>query len=685
MIWLDGNAVFALWKLPMLDFLTRLFDPSGFMDRNSLGGWSSELVWLHNVSDALIWLACLAILVVLVYFIRRRRDLPFPFLFWLFGAFILSCGLTHLMDVIVTSTPVYRLAGVIKLVTALASWATVIALVPVMAKAVATSSPEALEREIEERKRVEGELRKAHEQIQTRLQTSSADLDLANEQVLQLAAIVESSEDAIVGCTLGGVATIWNRGAERLFGYSAEEVIGQPTSSNTPLDWPDELRAMKRVRNGEYVAPFETVQRRKDGKEIHVSVSVSPIRERDGRIVGASAISRDISERKRLEQQVRQSQKMEAIGQLAGGVAHDFNNLLTIISGYSEMLLIRLPTNDPGRDLLHEIHKAGERAASLTRQLLAFSRKQIVEPKVLNLNALVSDMEKMLGRMIGEDVTLTTKLAPGLGSVKADPGQIEQVLMNLAVNARDAMPQGGKLTIETANVELDHSDAAQHPEIQPGPYVMLAVTDTGCGMSQEVQARVFEPFFTTKESGKGTGLGLATVYGIVKQSGGYVYVYSEPGHGTTFKVYLPLVKEKISSGKSHGLKVKPRGTETVLLVEDEPAVRSLTRFVLQSHGYTVLEASSGVEAIRLTERHRGPIHLLMTDVVMPGMNGRQVAERVTQVKTGFKVLYLSGYTDDAVVRHGILQEEVAFLQKPYTPGSLLQKVRDVLDQVEACV
>ncbi len=526
------------------------------------------------------------------------------------------------------------------------------------------------------------ELRQANRNLRARLQESSADLDLANDQMSQLAAIVESSEDAIIGCTLSGFVTIWNRGAERLFGYSADEVIGQPTFTNARLNWPDELGAMKKIRNGEHVPPFETVRRRKDGKEIHVSVSVSPIRGKEGRIIGASAISRDISERKHLEAQIRQSQKMEAVGVLAGGVAHDFNNLLTIISGYSNLLLMS-PIDESSRGLIKEIHKAGERAAALTRQLLAFSRKQVLEPKVLDLNAVVTNLIKMLGRMIGEDMLLATALDPDLDPVKVDPGQIEQVIINLVVNARDAMPNGGELTIETANVELDKTCTQLRADVIPGRYVMVAVSDTGCGMTEEVKARIFEPFFTTKEPGQGTGLGLATVYGIVKQSGGNVYVYSEPGKGTTFKIYLPAVGESVPSGKSlHGLRTAALGNETILLVEDEEAVRGITRLALQTHGYNVLEASRGEEALRLCETHQGPIHLLLTDVVMPGLGGRQVAQQVAALKPGIRVLYLSGYTDDAVVRHGVLEAETAFLQKPFTPVSLAMKVREVLDHAD---
>jgi two-component system, cell cycle sensor histidine kinase and response regulator CckA len=542
------------------------------------------------------------------------------------------------------------------------------------------SNEEARIREIEERKRVVSELRASFNTLKGQVQDSSAGLDLAKEQRLQLAAIVESSEDAIIGCSLAGHITIWNRGAERLFGYSADEVIGEITCTNSHLLWPDELKALKRVRKGEYVPPFETVRRRKDGTDVHVSVCISPIREQDGRIAGASLICRDVSERKRLERQVVQSQKMEAIGQLAGGVAHDFNNLLTIINGYSELLLNRLPPGDPMRQLLSEIHRAGERAGALTRQLLAFSRQQVLEPKVLELNAVVSDTEKMLRRLIGEDIILTYVPSPTAERVKVDPGQLEQILMNLAVNGRDAMPQGGRITIETRSVTLDEHYAQTHPDALPGEYVLLAVSDTGCGMDEATKAHIFEPFFTTKGPGKGTGLGLATVYGIVKQSGGSIDVYSEAGRGTTFKIYFPQVQEPVSSGKSfRGLSVMPHGSEIVLLVEDEDAVRSLACHVLRSCGYTVLEADDGQRAVQLVKDHRGPIDLVLSDVVMPYLGGRQLVERLSALRPSLKVLFMSGYTDDAVVRHGVLATDYAFLQKPFTPTALAQKVREVLD------
>jgi CheY-like chemotaxis protein len=378
--------------------------------------------------------------------------------------------------------------------------------------------------------------------------------------------------------------------------------------------------------------------------------------------------------------QVRLAQRMETIGRLASGLAHDFNNLLTAILGRCDILLRRLPEEDPTRNGIEEIRSAGERAAGLTRQLLAYSRQQVLKPQVLDLNASVTSMLPLLRRLIGEDIELLPTLAPDLAHVEADQSQIGQVIMNLVANARDSMPRGGSLAVETSNAELDETFAKRHPPTQPGRYVMLAVSDTGSGMDEETRTRIFEPFFTTKQLGKGTGLGLATVYGIVKQSGGYIWVYSEAGIGSTFKIYLPSVEAEISrENVSETSPPLPRGSETVLLVEDDRTVRLLAGEMLEMNGYTVLEARDGQEALDLVRRHRHPIHLLLTDVVMPQMSGRQLADGIASIHPGIRVLYMSGYTDGVIAHHGVLDAGVAYLQKPFTADSLARKVREVLD------
>jgi signal transduction histidine kinase/CheY-like chemotaxis protein len=421
------------------------------------------------------------------------------------------------------------------------------------------------------------------------------------------------------------------------------------------------------------------VHRHTAGSLSAVARTLSPIQHKRDRVIGAAAIAQGISSRKRLAEELRQKQKMAAIGQLAGGVAHDFNNLLTIINGYSNMLLC-----DPGLDamthsLVEEIHKAGMRSASLTTQLLAFSRR--LEPKVVNLSDRMSSIQSLLSRLIGEDVVLTIKLHPSLGCIKVDPGQLDQVVINLVVNARDAMPRGGKLTLETATVDLDEAAVASRPPVRPGRYSLLAVSDTGTGMDEHTRERVFEPFFTTKGPGKGTGLGLAVVHGIIAQSGGHIEVESEVGRGTTFKIFFPQVEGVRKSDPSHlGIKPALPGSETVLLVEDEEGVRKMARHSLELAGYKVLEAANGGEGMFVAESHPGPIDVLVADVVMPEMGGCLLAERLIALRPGMKVLFVSGYTNDAVLRDGILAAEIHFLQKPFTPAMLTRSVRKVLEQ-----
>jgi signal transduction histidine kinase/CheY-like chemotaxis protein len=406
---------------------------------------------------------------------------------------------------------------------------------------------------------------------------------------------------------------------------------------------------------------------------------VQPLKGSEGQLLGVIGVALDITDRKHLADQLRVSQKMQAVGELAGGVAHDFNNLLMIVKGHAEMLLDRIDSSS-ARHNLEQIQGATERAATLTRQLLAFSRKQVLQPKVLDLNDVVAGMIKMFARVIGENIDLAFLPGSKLAPVKADPGQMEQVLLNLVVNARDAMPDGGRLTIETCNVELDSVSASQHPVMEAGSYVILIVTDTGCGMDAGTQARIFEPFFTTKGQGKGTGLGLATVYGVVKQSGGFIWVYSEVNHGSTFKIYLPQVNADLERGvpEKTSRDAHP-GTETILFVEDEESVRELVRDYLGKSGYRVLEAADGVQALEIAAAHRGPIHILVTDVVMPRLSGRELVTRIAAARPEIKILYISGYTDDSIFRHGVLEGGVAFLQKPFNLKDLAQKIRQVLD------
>ena len=507
-----------------------------------------------------------------------------------------------------------------------------------------------------------------------------AERKLRENDLSRLAAVVESSQDAIVSLTSLGIIRTWNRGAERIFGYSAEEATGRSILFLSPPDRSAEgSTLLERVARADRIEHFETIRVKKDGTQIHVALTFSPIKDSDGRVVGVSSVARDVTESKHMEAMLRQSQKMEAVGQLAGGVAHDFNNLLGVILGYTGLMLDRLGLDDPQRKSIEEIQKAGDRAALLTRQLLAFSRKQVLQPKVIDLNAVVAGAEKLLQRLIGENIELRAVLNPELCRVKADPGQIEQIIMNLAVNARDAMPSGGKLTIETSNMEFDEAYTAQHPSTRTGPHVMLAVTDTGCGMDAETKAHMFEPFFTTKEFGKGTGLGLSTVYGIVKQSGGSVWVYTEPGLGTSFKIYLACVDAvpEIEPPNDKVMNVVA-GSQTILIVEDDPALLQVTHRSLEEVGYAILEARSSKEAIDISESHTGPIHLMVTDVVLPGMSGVKLAAYLSAQRPEMKVLYVSGYTNDTVFHHGVLEPGLAFLQKPFSARTLARRVGEVL-------
>ncbi|HLK61617.1 MAG TPA: ATP-binding protein [Chthonomonadaceae bacterium] len=520
-----------------------------------------------------------------------------------------------------------------------------------------------LETDIAERKRVEEELR-----------TSRAMLQLVIDTI-PLGVFWKDRNSAHLGV---------NRTAAEAIGFAdPSQVLGKADHEFPNITREQANFFMQKDRevietNTPQMHIIETM-RLADGTMAWLETNKLPLHDAKGEVVGVLGTWADITERRKLEEQLRQAQKLESIGRLAGGVAHDFNNLLTPILGYTELALDVLSADHPIRNDLLQIEIAARRASDLTRQLLAFARRQLIEPRAVNLNDLLLNMDKMLRRLIGEDIELVTLAHPDLWAVKVDPGQMEQVLVNLAVNSRDAMPQGGKLTLETANVYLDAEYARRHPEVAPGEYVLMAVSDTGIGMEESIQKHIFEPFFTTKEQGKGTGLGLATCHGIVNQSGGHIWLYSEPGRGTCFKIYLPRTREDVVSPAVMTRPPLPRGSETILLVEDDDMVRAYAGQALRTLGYTVFEASDGAKALVRSANHPGEIHLLLTDVVMPLMSGRQLAEQLERTRPGLRILYASGYTDNTIIHHGVLDAGVTFLQKPYTHSALAQKVREVLD------
>ncbi len=644
------------------------------------------------------------------------------------------------------------------------------------------------------------ELKDRIKQLESRESTHNGDSSYTPQK-----ALVDSSDDAIISKDVDGFITSWNSGAEKLYGYSAEEMIGKHITSIIPDDFPNEMpEIIERLRRGERIQAHDGVRVHKSGRLLNISLSISPIKDENGEIIGASTISRDLSElaymmsiarcllwyadieeidnpvylkwtinipnqegaqkflplqmepgesyakawyrhrdpgdrdacdklgtqsvregnsysqefrcfcadgtirwlhedirvntiepgkkwravgvctditeQRQMEQQLLQAQKMEGLGRLAGGIAHDFNNLLTAIMGYVELAEEAISEESPIRNYLSNTSQAAERAAELTKQLLVFARKQVTETKVISLNELVLDLEKMLRRLIGEDIDFEVRLSPDIGAVKVDPSQLAQVIINLAVNSRDAMPNGGRLLIETANMEFDHHYCAAHPEVKPGKYVMVSISDTGTGMSAEVLKHAFEPFFTTKEQGRGTGLGLATSHGIINQAGGHIWVYSEENIGTTFKIYLPMENMPLDDMVEVTRGKLPMGTETILLVEDEPLVRGLAVQILRAQGFKVIDAKDGEEALELSQSYQGVIHLCVTDVVMPKMGGKELAEQLVMMRPEIKIMFASGYTDETVMQHGVLERGVEFLQKPYTLALLTRRVREVLDK-----
>jgi two-component system cell cycle sensor histidine kinase/response regulator CckA len=505
----------------------------------------------------------------------------------------------------------------------------------------------------------------------------SVALGLHELAAAQLAAIIDSSGDGIISQSPEGVIQTWNEAAESLYGYTAEEVIGHPMMSLLPKSLIEQEKGiLEKVSRGECVRDLETVRIHKSGCPVPVSLTISPIRNNAGEVVGVSHIARNISESTQLKRKLQVTQKMEALGRLAGGVAHDFNNLLTIITGYASLLQDNLK-DDPSRlEMLNEVIGAAGRATELTRQLLAFSRREPKQLQPVDLNEVIGKMQAMLRRLIGEDIEIKVQLGQHCRKVLSDPGQVGQIVINLAANARDAMPGGGVIAIQTENWAVDD---LYHKELgfTPGNYVRMLFSDTGKGMDADTQAHIFEPFFTTKEVGKGTGLGLSTVYGIVKQSGGQISVYSQPGKGTTFAIYLPCSTTEQVEAENEQAQVA-KGRATILLVEDEPSLRKLAQSILSANGYGVLAAGNAEEALALSEQHSGVIDLLLTDIVMPGENGQRVASRISKLRPTIRVIFMSGYSDHATLELVLSDPGAAFLQKPFTPVQLLQKISDTL-------
>jgi signal transduction histidine kinase len=687
--------------------LLSIFDSQQFMPHGMCFLWRPELLILHAVSDSLTALAYYSIPAALVYFTLKRIDLEFRWMFVAFGVFILACGTTHVFAIWTLWNPDYGVAGLVKAATAVASLITAALLWRIMPQALAIPSKRqlevancALEREIGERHKAETAVRELNAQLERRIRDRTADLERTNVRLQHeiverqrhekeiaakshlLETILESMDQGILVVGADGHIVTFNRRFVELNdlppdrfhpGDSFEDFVrfNVVRGDHGPGD-PEAIFALRleAIR----AAPNHPYERRvPNGTILEIRGAPMP----GGGFVRTFT---NVTAARQAEEQLRQSQKMKAIGQLTGGVAHDFNNLLTVILGNAEVLAEALGQDTRLTRLVQAIDRAAQRCAELTQRLLAFARRQALAPTAINLSALVTDMDAMLHRSLGEDIDIERKLAGDLWNAMADPGQVENALLNLALNARDAMPDGGRLTIETANVRLDDHYAAKNPGVVPGAYVMLAVSDTGIGMTPDVLKRAFEPFFTTKETGKGTGLGLSMVYGFAKQSGGHVNIYSEPGQGTTVRLYLPRTEERPKvATTAAAITALDRGSgETVLVVEDDPVVRAFVVSQLKTNGYHVTAAHDGASALAMLEAH-GPVDLLFTDVVMPGgMNGRQLAEEAKRRQPGLKVLFTSGYAESVIVHQGKLDPGVSLLTKPYRIEDLLKKIRATL-------
>jgi PAS domain S-box-containing protein len=659
-------------------WLTHLLFEQGLPPHGFCLLWQPELIWLHTMSDAVIGISYYMIPLSLAYFVHRRADIMFGWIFWMFAAFILACGTTHFLEIWVLWHPDYGVQGLVKALTAAISLATAIALWRLVPRALALPTP--------------AQFQRVTDQLHAETEQRAEAVDRVQRTEEAYRQVVNGLTDYAI-CMLDqqGRVTNWNDGAQRVTGHTAEEILGQSiarfyTNTDRVAGVPAQALATARA-TGRYAA--EAWRVRKDGTRFWASVTINSLRDASGALIGFAKITGDVTERRQAEEALEearaalaQSQKLDAIGQLTGGVAHDFNNLLTAILGGVELLEHQPQAVDPrSARLLAMIRAASERGATLTQRLLAFSRKQTLTPQPTDLNRLVAGLSDLLRRTLGEHIQIETVLAGGLWMTRIDRNQMESGLLNLAVNARDAMPEGGKLTIETGNTYLDADYAGAHTEVAAGQYVLVAVTDSGSGMSEEVLAHAFDPFFTTKEMGRGTGLGLSQVHGFVKQSDGHVKLYSEAGQGTTVKIYLPrhVAAEDPTVAAPRAAPVTlPEGSETILVVEDDEDVRSYSVNTLRILGYHVMEAADGLTALTLLEQHPG-IALLFTDVGLPGMNGRQLADAARRHNPALQVLFTTGYARNAIVHQGILDLGVHLLPKPFTIGDLAKTLRRLLD------
>jgi PAS domain S-box-containing protein len=659
----------------MMPFLSQIFTEPGLAPHGFCLLWQPALIWLHVASDTVIGLSYYAIPLALAYFVWNREDLVFGWIFWMFAAFILACGTTHFFEVWTLWHPDYALQGLLKAVTAAASLSTAVLLWPLVPRLLELPFPV--------------QLHQLNEQLLTEIRERNEALERLRQSEEQHRLLVESVIDyAIIMLDRQGRVSNWNSGAERIKGYTTREIVGQHFSIFYPPE--DRDRGLPSqgleiaAREGRYEA--EAWRVRKDGRRFWASVIIHPVTDHAGRLVGFAKVTRDITARRqheeelhRVEAALAQSQKMEAVGQLTGGVAHDFNNLLTLVLGNLELLEKDGESAQEGWPrTLRAARRAAERGAALTQRLLAFSRRQALRPHDTDINRLVSGMSELLRSTLGERIAIETVLAGGLWRTFVDSNQLESAVLNLAVNARDAMPDGGKLTIETGNTHLDEEYAAAHSEVTPGQYVLLAVSDSGTGMSDETIARAFEPFFTTKPEGEGTGLGLSQIYGFVKQSNGHVKIYSELGHGTTLKIYLPRYVGSEEPAVSAPAEAQVAlGDATVLVVEDDGDLREYIVSILTRLGYRALGAGEASAALTIIESHP-EVGLILTDVGLPGLNGRRLADEAQRRLPGVKILFTSGYARNAIVHHGVLDHGVELLSKPFTMDGLARKLHQVL-------